>query len=557
MSIRIYLFDTGDGEGEIFLNLLLESFHIKKYYGERLIFELPDFKIYAGDKIGIVGPNGAGKTTLLNILSGDVLPDEGTCKQYCEIAYIKQFSNEVATGDASMMRAFSLNGKTNRENVSGGEQTRIKIANAISQNPVLLFADEPTSNLDYKGIGLLREKLSAVDTFVLISHDRDLLDGLCNKIVEIREGTIHFYHGNYSFYVEQAEAKMKRANFEYEQYSNEKARLELAISNTKQKAKSIQKTPKRMGNSEARLHKRSSTEIEQQLNNATNAMKTRLSRLEIKEKQKEIPKIKIDFSLTNPPENKILLSGKHIHFSYGNGENVIFEDGKFDIYNNTKTAIIGENGAGKTTLLNLLANKNENVYIVPKVKLGYFYQRFENLDFEKTVLENAMMDSIQNQTTVRTVLARLLFKGEDVFKKVSVLSGGEKIKLSLAKLLTSDKNILMLDEPTNYLDISSIEAVQELLLEYEGTLIFVSHDKSFVDAVANKLLIIEEKNIKSFDGNLSAYENRNKKGSTLKDENNKLLLEMKLTRILSAMSMKDADKEALELEYQEIIKLMK
>ena len=183
--------------------LILDSINIKKSFGDRDILSFDELKIRSGDKIGIVGQNGAGKTTLLNILSGEMLPDEGIVKRLCDIAYIKQFSDEEIVADDKALSEFDVKDKINNNKVSGGEQTRLKIASALSKNTLLLFADEPTANLDFKGIEKLKSKLLKAETLVLISHDRELLDSICNKIIEVSNGRLTFYEGNFSFYQQQ------------------------------------------------------------------------------------------------------------------------------------------------------------------------------------------------------------------------------------------------------------------------------------------------------------------------------------------------------------------
>ncbi len=497
--------------------LIMEAGNIKKYYSDRLIIEFDSLKIYSGDKIGIVGQNGSGKTTLMNILSGDVEPDEGFVKQHCDIAYIRQFDKEF-----NLSQSINQEAQFPQKTLSGGEITRIKIANAFSNEHLLVFADEPTANLDYKGIGLLRQKLQMADSLLLISHDRYLLDSLCNKIIEVKDGRLKTYDGNYSFYKERSELELQRMAQEYEEYVSERLKLKEAIIDRRNKSRSIRKAPKRMGNSEARLHKRSANEKREKVDDAANQLKSRLQRLEVKQKPRELPKIRLDFSMTDPPQNKIVISAESLSFSYGN--RTIFDNASFRVCNGMKTALWGENGSGKTTLLNLIArNRTDcndqtdcndhtdgngdgngcsqavNIRIVPKARTGYFYQGFENLDHGRSVLENVMMSSVQTQTVVRTILGRLLISGDDVYKNVGVLSGGERIKVSFAKLFVSDANVLMLDEPTNYLDMMSIEALQEVLREYEGTILFVSHDIGFVSAVADKLLVIENHEIKERD----------------------------------------------------------
>lgn len=537
--------------------LILEAADIKKYYSDRLIIEIDEFKVYSGDKIGIVGPNGSGKTTLMNILAKDIEPDKGFVKHYSPIAYIRQFSDEGIRADQKLLKEFNLACKSHQRVFSGGEKTRIKIANAFSNESILLFADEPTANLDYKGVELLKQKLSKVDSLILISHDRHLLDSLCNKIIEVKDGKLKYYNGNYSFYKKQSEIEYESALQEYEKYISEKASIEAAIKDRLERSKSMRKAPKRMGNSEARLHKREATEKQKKIHNSINSMLTRLNKLEVKEKPKDLPKIKLDFSLTMPPENRIVIAAENLSFSYGTKK--IFDRVCFNIPNGSKTALWGENGTGKSTLLNLIyQNSSSSIRIVPKAKIGYFYQAFDNLEYDKTVLENVMRDSVQTQSVVRTILARLLFKTDDVFKKVECLSGGERIKVSFAKLFVSDANILLLDEPTNYLDIQSIEALENVLKDYEGTVLFVSHDSEFVNSVADRILIFENGIITAFEGKLEDYrQGRQKSKDSSAWETEKIILEMKISEIVAKLSSPSADKEFLEAEYQRLISKLK
>ena len=538
--------------------LFLEAANIRKYYSDRLILVFEGLKVYSGDRIGIVGQNGSGKTTLMNILSGSIEPDEGLVKQYSDISCIRQFADEnTVNADRKLLKEFNLANKADQDVLSGGENTRIKLANALDHTGTLLFADEPTANLDYKGVELLKGKLAQFDTFLLISHDRSLLDELCNRILEIKDGNIRLYDGNYSFYKEQSAKEFQRMGQEYENYVSQKADLEGAIGDRQSKSKSMRKTPKRMGNSEARLHKRKVNEKQQKIHDAVNSMRTRLEKLEVKEKPRELPKIKLDFSLTNPPENKIVISAEKLSFSYDS--NVIFENAGFKVYNGSKTALWGENGTGKTTLLNLIStNTSGKIYIVPKARIGYFQQGFENLEYNRSVLDNVMKDSIQSQTVTRTILARLLISGDDVNKNVGVLSGGERIKVSFAKLFVSNANILLLDEPTNYLDMLSLEALESVLREYEGTVLLVSHDKAFVNSVADHLLVCENKSITGFEGTLNDYElSREKAQMPVKDEMERIVLQMKITEIVARLSRADKDGDALEDEYQRLVLQLK
>lgn len=539
--------------------LILEAGNIKKYYGDRLVLGFDELKIYSGDKIGIVGLNGSGKTTLVNILSGELKPDEGFVKRYCDIGYVRQFSEEAAAADPKALSEFNLSGKIGRDAFSGGEKTRIKLANAFSSERLLIMADEPTANLDFEGIELLRQKLWKAESFVLISHDRNLLDSLCSEIIEVKDSKLGFYSGNYSFYLKQCEDEKQHAKQEYEKYISQRDSLEEGIRDRQTRSKKMKKAPSRMGNSEARLHVRASHAMQKKLDSAVNSMKTRLEKLEVKEKPRELPQVKMDFSLTSPPENKIVISSKGLSFSYG--KNRIFNHAQFSVLNGLKTALWGINGAGKTTLLNIIYEKeSEDINVVPRAKLGYFRQGFENLDYNKTVLENVMSDSVQSQTAVRTILARLLVAGDDVYKKVGVLSGGERIKVSFAKLFVSDYNVLLLDEPTNFLDMLSIEALESVLLEYEGTVLLVSHDRAFVNRVADRLLILENNKISEFDGKLEEYlRSIARKEKQAENAIEQAALKMKITEVISKLSLSksQAEKDSLEMEYQRLLSELK
>ncbi len=604
--------------------LLLEAVNIKKFYGDRQILGFDELKIYSGDRIGITGLNGAGKTTLLDILSGDTRPDEGIVKRYCRVGYIRQFDqkapgsndmvqDEVTGAAVRLLKEFEIDGKLERTTLSGGERTRLRIAGALDKENLLLFADEPTSNLDCKGIEVLKQKLKAVETFVMISHDRSLMDSLCNIIIEVKDGSIRSFNGNFTFYKKQCEMENERALLEYEKYIEEKTALEEAITNRKRRAGKVKKAPSRMGNSEARLHTRQANERQEKLHNAANSLITRLEKLEKKEKPREQPGIRLDFSLTEPPENKVVISAEHLSFSYGSVQ--VFKDIFFNAANGMKTALWGENGSGKTTLLNLiyaaylkshtqldtelwgadvagsdttesdvagsdttesdLKRKDADlkqfvtdakdlvkcISIVPKARLAYFRQTFEDLDPEKSVLENVMRDSVQNETAARTILARLLLQGDAVFKKVGVLSGGERIKAAFAKLFVSKANVLLLDEPTNYLDMQSIEALEGVLRDYEGTVLFVSHDRAFVNTVADRLLLTGNLSVRSFDGSLEEYEEQVKSlKRDIAQKSNELertMLQMRITEIIGRLSSSGSNSEALEEEYQRLIRRLK
>ena len=530
--------------------ILLSANHIVQYFGERKILEFEKLNVYEGDHIGIVGGNGVGKTTLLNILSGELIPDEGSVIREVPVSYFKQFRDRAEQVDLQKCRKLGLTGKLSREHLSGGEMTRLGLA-AMNKDSLLTFADEPTANLDADAVELCCQMLEQCSTLLLISHDRAVLNRLCTRIVEVRDGCLYFYTGNFAAYHEQREQAFKRQEFEYQQYRSEKSRLEKAARQRSQASKSVRKAPSRMGNSEARLHKREAGEKMEKLDNARKAILSRLEQLEVKEKPREMAQVRIDFSLTDPPANREIVMGDHITFSYG--KKLIFENASFSLPKGSKTALIGPNGAGKTTLMELIWSGTTGIRLVPKAKIGYFKQNLDTLDLSKTVLENVMETSVQSEKTMRGILARLLIRREDVFKKVSVLSGGERVKLAFAKLFGSPANLLLLDEPTNFLDMPAIEALQQMVEDYEGTVLFVSHDRTFLEECATRILRIEDRKLISFDGNLTEWEKKQIESKSEKKMDN-LLLELRLADVISRLSTPNCqNKEELEKEFEQLI----
>ena len=530
--------------------ILLSANHIVKYFGERKILEFEKLTVYEGDHIGIVGVNGVGKTTLLNILSGELTPDEGSVIRKVPVSYFKQFRERVAQVDPQKCRKLGLSGKLSREHLSGGEMTRLGLA-AMNKDSLLTFADEPTANLDADGVELCCQMLEQCSTLLLISHDRAVLNRLCTRIIEVKDGHLHFYTGNFTAYHEQREQDFKRQEFEYQQYRSEKSRLEKAAYQRGQASNSVRKAPSRMGNSEARLHKRAVGEKMEKLDNARKTILSRLEQLEVKEKPQETPQVRIDFSLTDPPSNQEIVVGNHITFGYG--KDLIFENASFSLPKGSKTALVGPNGVGKTTLMELIWSNAPGIRLVPKAKIGYFKQSLDTLDLSKTVLENVMETSVQSENTMRGILARLLIRREDVFKKVGVLSGGERVKLAFAKLFGSPANLLLLDEPTNFLDMPAIEALQKMVADYEGTVLFVSHDRTFSDSCATRILRIEGRKLISFDGNLTEWEKKQMESKSEK-KMDKLLLELRLADVISRLSTPNCqNKEELEKEFEQLI----
>jgi macrolide transport system ATP-binding/permease protein len=537
--------------------LLIEGNMIKKYFGDRLILDIEDLRIYSEDRIGIIGVNGAGKTTLINILSERLQPDEGFVKTYGKCSYISQqeepLNKSISKEIASKFGVESIY----NENMSGGEKTRFKLADSLGTKSVLIFADEPTSNVDIDGIELMEKIFEKhKGALVLISHDRNFLDKLCNKILEIEDGRVRLYNGNYSDYSMQKRRNRERDQVEHEQYEKEKNRLYEVIDNSRQKVKAMKKAPIRMGNSEARLHKMGNQKAKANLERSVRNVEVRIEHLKIKKKPKMQQIIKLDIADSNKLHSKIIIEGKNINKTFG--KKLIFKEAEFSIYNNSKIALLGPNGCGKSTLIKMILSSEDNIRISKNAKIGYFSQDMINLDKNLNIIENVLKSSIYNETFARILLGRLLLKGDDVYKPVSVLSGGERVKVSFTKMLLQDINLLILDEPTNYMDINSLKVIEEALSDYDRTVLFVSHDRSFVNSVADHIMTIEDYKIRMFKGNYGDYlDSKNKSLDINEDEIEKqiLILQNRLSEIIGRLSMpsRKEDIAALDKEYYEVL----
>ena len=537
--------------------------NVKKYYGDRLILDIKKFEILKGDKIGLVGENGAGKSTLLKILIGEEEADSGSVYLTNSFSYISQIENYKENSSISKVTSLFNAPKEYKDYLSGGEKVKLKISNALSENKELIIADEPTSNLDSNSIEALEKMFKHhTGSFILVSHDRNFLDALCNIIVEIEDGKVNFYRGNYSKYLDLKKLERERQTNEYNSYITEKRRLEEAILVKEGLKNNIKRTPKRMGNSEARLHKMGGQKAKKNIDNNIKAIKSRIDHLDVKEKPKDIKEVKINVieSLELTAKNPIEVKDLNLIVN----DKILLSNANFKIKNGKKVALIGKNGSGKSTLLKeLIKNDNENIKISNNVIFGFLDQEQDILNKDKTILENIQVNSSYQESFIRINLDGFGFKGDTVYKKVSTLSGGEKVRVAICKLLLSDNNIIILDEPTNYLDIKCMESLENALKNTNKTLLIVSHDRKFISNICNYILEIENNEIHKFDGSYDEYMNFKSKPKASKNEKaNKekiMLLENKLSEVISLLSFETnlEKKELLEVEYIDLLNKLK
>ncbi|WP_368652494.1 Vga family ABC-F type ribosomal protection protein [Ornithinibacillus sp. 4-3] len=513
--------------------LLLKAFQLKYSIAERQLLDIQELKIYRQDRIGLIGINGSGKTTLLKALANEQQIETGTIIHHASYAWIPQW-------------------KDNNTSESGGEVTQRYIQEALNKHPDLLLADEPTTNLDTINIEELESSLQEWDgAFIIVSHDRVFLDALCTTIWELDDGKLTIYKGNYSDYVEQKKHERRNQELAYEKYVREKKQLENAIQLKEIKANRATKKPKRVSNSEASIigAKPYYANKQKKLRKTAKALETRLEKLEVVEKTKENPSLKMDVFNHEHFHRRIILRIEDV--SAAIEDRILWKHANFQVYGGDKLAIIGDNGVGKTTFLRKIIQQDEGISLSPAVKIGYFSQNLNTLNEKQTILENVQISSVQSEALIRTVLARMNFVKDDVYKTVHVLSGGERVKVALAKVLLSEANILILDEPTNYLDVNAMEALESLLVEYEGTVIYVSHDRRFIEKTATRIIEIVEQKVKVFEGTYQQFIESKKTKPKEDNRDQLLLIETQITEVLSRLSIEPS--AALENEFQQLL----
>ncbi|OZU87423.1 ABC transporter [Virgibacillus indicus] len=517
--------------------ILLEASHLKVYVKDRLLIDVEKLQIQEKDRIGLVGVNGSGKTTLLEILAGKKQPGDGTIKSDATLELLPQLKNTNTTK-------------------SGGEVTQTYINRSLATKADILFADEPTTNLDTAHIEKLEKQLlRRQGAIVIVSHDRAFLDSQCKTIWELHEGKLREYKGNYSDYVSQKELEIKQQENAYDQYIKKKKQLESALELKEQKAQRATKKPKNVSSSEAKITgaKPYFANKQKKLRKAGKAIETRIEKLEEVEKVKETAPIKMNLPNEEAFKSRIVLRAEDIIGMAG--DRILWNKASFHIKGGDKLAILGNNGSGKTTLLKKIVNCDTGISISPAMKIGYFSQNLDVLNKEQSILENVSSTSSQSETLIRIVLARLHFLRDDVYKKVDVLSGGERVKVAFAKLFVSDMNTLILDEPTNFLDIEAVEALEKLLADYEGTILLVSHDRRFIQAIADRILEIKDKQLTLFDGTYEAFKQYIPKQETDSTEQELLVVETRISEVLSKLSIEPS--ETLEAEFQSLLKRKK
>ncbi|HHY30976.1 MAG TPA: ABC-F type ribosomal protection protein [Syntrophaceticus sp.] len=503
-----------------------------KSYKGKTVFKNITGKIEGQDKIGLIGVNGIGKTTLARILSGEEICDQGEIQwvpSNTTILYIEQypeFDSNVsvyeeiyrvaASGnhhhiiDIETIVKMSLNKVGLDEkmwglralSLSGGEKTKLALCKAMVSSYDLLILDEPTNHLDLKSYEWLEEFIRSINKpMLIISHDRFFLDNVVSKIWELTSQRLSVYEGNYSAYKMQKENELTTITREYEKQQMEIRHLKKVINERKNWYEGAHKAAGTNDFYRAKAKKHA---------NVLKAKKKQLERIEKTKISKPEKNVSPGFQMINKNTTgtrlpRFLVQGKNVSKSFG--KKVILQNTSFNIRRGDKIALIGENGVGKTTLLKMICgieSYSGTIRINPSVKIGYFAQELDNLNNDSSVLDDVLNVGTTVEDTM-SILAALLFRGEGVHQKIASLSMGEKGRVAFAKLILSGADLLILDEPTNYMDIPSKEKIEHVLDEFMGSIIFVSHDRYLIQRLANSVFVIDKQNLYCYYGDYEYY----------------------------------------------------
>lgn len=533
----------------------------KKNYGFKNVLDDFALEVTSGEKIGLIGPNGCGKTTLFKLITKEENLDAGSIsirkganvrllsqmppvvgdsctvkdiltrdfKDIFEIEVLmKDLEEQMATAEPDKLEqildrygklqtrfmdldGYNIDSKINElcnkfrisedmlnrkfNTLSGGEKTIVNLASIMLSSPDVLLLDEPTNNLDIDTLEWLESYLkSYTGTIILCSHDRYFLDKVVSKIVLIERGKSEIFFGNYSYYLKENE---RRILAEFEQYKDQQKMIEAM----KRKIKQLQEFGKLAYPGGESFFKRAAS------------IQKRLDKMEPLEKPETAKEIPLNFQMNDRSGKQVLMVRD---FDLSVADKDLLNQVSFNVVFKDRTCLMGKNGSGKSTLIKYIMNLYENeqddnnIRIGSNVSIGYIPQTITFEDDNATILDTARKSYYGSETHLRASLAKFMFNGENVFKRVGTLSGGEKVRLKLFELMQRNVNLLIMDEPTNHIDITTQEVLEEALKEYPGTILFISHDRYFINEIAKKILYIENKGIKEYLGNYDDYINKSR-----------------------------------------------
>lgn len=546
--------------------------NVKKNFGFKNVFDGFDCEAFTGEKIGLIGQNGCGKTTLFKLITKRENPDSGTItirkgakigllaqmpffhqqnmsvqdflnRNFEEIYEIenklKKMENQMSllSGQdlekvlnqyADLQQKFiDLDGymtetkineicnkfrideallKRKVSDLSGGESTLISLASIMLSDPDILLLDEPTNNLDIDTLEWLEEYLKSYSgTIIISSHDRYFLDQVTTKTVLIEQGKSEIFNGNYTYYLKENE---RRILSEFEQYKNQQKMIEAM----KRKIKQLQEFGRLAAPSGESFFKRAAS------------IQKRLDKIELLKKPEEQKEIPLNFKMDSRSGNQVLLVN---NLDLDVPSKQLLYNANFNIFFKDIVCLMGKNGCGKSTLIKHIIqlynsdnkSSDESIKIGSNVLVGYIPQVIEFNDENETILSYVRKFYDGTETHLRASLTKFLFNGDDVFKRVGKLSGGEKVRIKLFELMQKNVNFLIMDEPTNHIDITTKEVLESSLKNFPGTILFISHDRYFINELAQKILYVEDKKIREYLGNYDYYKEQKQKKLVYSENN--------------------------------------
>lgn len=487
--------------------LSIELTNIEVGFQNKEVLSFEHLSAYQNDRIGIVGRNGQGKSTLLNIISGALEPNSGEINRQVDFNYFQQTEELVESPFAENLGAEIMGRlrvpKNAIETLSGGEETKYRLAQTLSQYQMGLLLDEPTTHLDQEGIQFLLEELKYYyGTLIIVSHDRYFLDQLVTKIWEIDQGEVREFSGNYSDYVQQKEQETEELLREAEKVEKEKKRLTEAVEKKKQQAQKMNQVSQKKQNKAIRPDRLASSKqkdtVQKNIQKTAKAMEKRLDQMKTVEQVHDIKDIHFPMSQELELHNRFPVMGEGVELFAGAKKLLAKTHFQFPL--SRRIAITGSNGTGKSTLLKHILANGDGITLSPKVVFGTYQQMDYKMSDTRSVLEYVMTKTDFPEKTVRSVLNKLGFSQMELTKPVQALSGGEATRISMALVFIQPSNILILDEPTNFIDIQTIEALEGFIKSYPGTVIFTSHDRYFVERVADQVWEIKDQELTLIDG---------------------------------------------------------
>lgn len=454
---------------------ILRLFNIKKYINENELFTISDLIINSGDRIGIVGENGVGKSTLVRMIIGEDSNYEGKIELNTNFSYVKQLKEVSAK--------------------SGGEQVLNELKLALSENLDFLILDEPTANLDKDNIDWLIHQINKFrGTVLIVSHDRYFLNKTVSSIFYINNGLIKQYAGNYNEFRQQKQIELESQEKQYNKYIKKVNQLNNAFEDKKEKAQKLTKKKKNISTSDWKVNSKMGSYDSQSksLSKSAKSIKSRIEKMEKPEKPEKEGYIKFKRSDKLIKQKKITLLRLKAGVVKVNAKS-LFNYQEFTIKLGDKVILTGRNKTGKTSFLKQIINKELEGYYSTSLKIAYFAQDLSNLNENKSILENININSDLDTKSIINLLIMLGFSYNQLKNKLGMLSGGEKVKVALAKVLTTSANLIILDEPTNYLDLKAIEALEKFINTDIISYVIVSHDKEFVSNIDAKKYSIKSK----------------------------------------------------------------